>query len=60
MSERWIVRDSLGPRLNNANALRSPDTDMSFILKDYFVSVFANENTNNIPEVELYVELQLL
>ena len=60
VNERRVVRDSIGPLQNSAGALKTSATDKANILNDYFVSVFTNEDTNNIPEVELYEELQSL
>ena len=50
-----FIRDSLGPLQNSAGAQPS-DTDITSILNNHLASVFANEDTNNIPEIELYKE----
>lgn len=58
MNERRIDHDSMGLLQKSAGALKSSDTDMSDTLNDDFDIVIRNEETNTIPKVEFYEELQ--
>ena len=51
-----FIRDSLGS-LQTLRVHKTSDTDTANILNNHLVSAFTNEDTNNIPEVELHEEL---
>ncbi|KAK8754343.1 hypothetical protein OTU49_015693, partial [Cherax quadricarinatus] len=53
---RSKIRDKIGPLKSNSGQITDSDKDMCEILNTYFLSVFTQENTSDIPEITDYVE----
>lgn len=51
-------RDCISLLQNSASDLKTSNTDLSNILNKYFVRAFTHEDMNNIPEVDIYKQLQ--
>lgn len=60
VNERQVFSESIGALRKSAGTVKSSNADISNILNDYVVSVFTNDGINNIPQVELYEEMQPL
>ena len=50
------IKSSLGPLKNKEGKVVSNDGEMAEMFNEYFVSVFTNENTSNIPTVPIKYE----
>ncbi|KAK8738331.1 hypothetical protein OTU49_017424, partial [Cherax quadricarinatus] len=55
---RTKVRDKIGPLKNNYGHLTDKENEMCSIFNNYFLSVFTQEDTNNIPVINFYSGLE--
>nr|XP_053644522.1 uncharacterized protein LOC128697033 isoform X1 [Cherax quadricarinatus] len=55
---RTKVRDKIGPLKNTYGHLTDKDNEMCSIFNNYFLSVFTQEDTNNIPVINFYSGLE--